>query len=586
MSKKITDFFTRDKRAGFLSQHEWIQLVLCLLIVGMHLLLLSTGRLDRAENSVLDYYFRQRPAIETHPDIVLIEIDEESLAQIGPLPWPRDYFNEMIEILNAWGASAIVFDVMFGAKGQFDSGELVRSLQQAGNVFLPVSLEDKMEKKFWVHSMPVVIEPERGGKEWVYSGSDLKAAARGIGHVNVDADLDGTVRRVKSFLADAGEIHPHLALPVSFYELNKPLPGPYDFDLPQDEDGNLLINWAGKWEESFSHYSYADLIRGYQATLKGQRSSFDPMLVKDKICLIGITAKGRAKLRATPIESEFPLFGIHANIINSILTERFVKPASFLVNAVCLMVIGLIASLLFLCFRNVPSFVAGLFLGVMWALVGFLIFSFQGIWLYVFHPILLIISLFIFSAIYSQVIMAKERNRLFDLATKDGLTGLYVIRHFREVLNQVAKEHLQTKKPLSIILIDIDNFKPVNDTYGHPAGDMVLKKTAETIFACLRSRRDLQEVDFVARYGGEEFIIMLRNADLKEASEVVAERVRVAIEKTTFRWNDVFIPVTASLGVSTLHFDETVPDAMVHRADEALYEAKRTGKNKVCKEKS
>ena len=135
-----------------------------------------------------------------------------------------------------------------------------------------------------------------------------------------------------------------------------------------------------------------------------------------------------------------------------------------------------------------------------------------------------------------------------------------------------------------MILLDIDNFKKINDTHGHPTGDMVLKKTAAILLAFIRKRRAFREIDFAARYGGEEFIIMLRKAGLKEATEIAAERIRKKIEETKFEWEGKLIPVTVSLGVAELHSGENVPDPMVHRSDAALYKAKEAGKNRVCAE--
>jgi diguanylate cyclase (GGDEF)-like protein len=152
------------------------------------------------------------------------------------------------------------------------------------------------------------------------------------------------------------------------------------------------------------------------------------------------------------------------------------------------------------------------------------------------------------------------------------------------ILNQSVTDAKERKQPLAVILMDIDNFKKINDTYGHPAGDMVLKKAAQEISRCFRVKRASHQVDFAARYGGEEFIIMLRGAALQDAGFKVAERVRQTVEKAEFDWEGVKIPVTLSLGVAMLHEDENVPDLMVRRADEALYRAKKAGKNRVCLE--
>ncbi|MCM8776065.1 MAG: CHASE2 domain-containing protein [Candidatus Omnitrophica bacterium] len=587
IEQKLIHYFTRRRRGGILSQLDWIQLLLCGLIIGLHVFLLKTNSLERVENIFLDSFFRGRPAMAVHPDIVLVEIDQDSLEAIGQWPWPWRYHAEMAGLLQEWQVKAAVFDLAFPESNlPYEDTTLEQALSKTEQDYLPVHLENKMEKKFWVHSLAVVLEPNRGRMIWAHSAPQLERDVHGLGHNNIQLDPDGVLRRIQPYLAYGGETYPHLALRVAYDYLGEPLPPSSSLDLPVDEDGYFFINWAGKWRDTFKHYSYSDLIRSNQALKQGLIPNFDLNQLRGKICLIGLSSPKIADLKVTPLEANYPTLGVYANVIQSVLTKRFVIPASFVLNLICLVAIGMVASVLFVTFRNVPSFIAGLALGGVWIVFSFLLFWQKGIWLYVFHPIILIIILFIFSAIYDHVVSTRERLQLFDLATRDGLTGLYVIRHFREILNQGVEEAVRKKEPLSLILIDIDNFKPINDTHGHQAGDMVLKRTAGIIFSCFRSKRPIEEVDFVARYGGEEFIVMLRKADLEDVAVKVAERIRTAVESAVFTWEDKVIPVTISLGVATLHPNESIPDWMVRRADEALYQAKRTGKNRVCTEKT
>lgn len=225
-------------------------------------------------------------------------------------------------------------------------------------------------------------------------------------------------------------------------------------------------------------------------------------------------------------------------------------------------------------------------IGLIWVILSFLIFWQKGVWLYVMHPLLLIFFLYVFSTAFVLIIRNQERLQLFRLATRDGLTGLYVIRHFRTLLNQAAQEEQKRKRPLSVILGDIDHFKHINDTYGHACGDMVLKGVAHAIQSAVEEKDLPKDYNVVARYGGEEMIVMLRNYNLADAAFKVAEHVRKQVEKESFVWEGKPVSVTISLGVATLHSDEAVPDLMVHRADEALYRAKEGGRNRVCIEDS
>jgi len=476
MFETIEYLFARGGRRRPFIRSDFIQLVFCVIIIGFYVALLASGRLIRVENIALEYFFKDRPAIKADSSIAMIEIGEESLRSIGRWPWPWHYHAKMIRLLNEWGAKAIVFDFFFDESiAALENDDLEKALEQAKQVYFPVMLGPKPEKKFWIHSLPVVLEPKGEGKIWTHSAAKLEKNVRALGHINAETDDDGVLRRISPYLAYGQEIHPYLALKVAYDQTGKPLRDFDELNLPLDADGKLFVNWTGKWKNSCEHYAYADLIRSYQELNQGLRPVLDPKVVKDKICLIGLTAGEFSSTKVNAFESACPSIAVHANVINSILTNQFVIPVAVTTNALCLVLVGFITSLLFVNFRNTVSFVMGLAIGVIWVVVCFMLFWFKGIWLYVFHELLLILTLFIFSALYSLVMSGLERARLFDLATRDGLTGLYVIRYFREVLNRTVKEALIKKAFLSLILIDIDNFKPVNDTYSHQAGDMVLR---------------------------------------------------------------------------------------------------------------
>lgn len=165
-------------------------------------------------------------------------------------------------------------------------------------------------------------------------------------------------------------------------------------------------------------------------------------------------------------------------------------------------------------------------------------------------------------------------NKLQKMATKDGLTQ---INNRSQALSFFEKEIERLNQfggKLSILLMDLDKFKSVNDTYGHPAGDEVIKQTAKAIRASLR------QGDCVGRYGGEEFIVILPNANEKQAFDV-AERIRNAIENLKIVYDENTIPVSISAGITEVFptEEEEEPDSFIKQADIALYEAKARGRN-------
>lgn len=582
---KLEDLFTRQRRTRFWDTLDFFHFLICLVLIGIFVLLLAAGTFEPIENSFLDTFFRQRPATAGHSDLVVIEIDQESIRAVGPWPWPWSYYAQMIEILHKWQAKAMVLDFTLSEENAPEQeAALQKVLAQKPSLYLPVSLETQSGKKFWIHNMPVALEPEHEKKAWSHSLKEVEQAVKGLGHRNIETDRDGVVRRVPPYLSYGRESYFYLPLKVAAEEQGVSLSRRMDLKQPLDSRGNLLINWTGAWSEVFTHYSFSDLVRSAQALDKGMNPLISPDKIHGKICLIGITAKDLADLKVTPLDSATPSVGIQASVFHDALTGHYLKPASKQWNMFCLCLAGFLASVFFVIFGNVASFISGILLAMVWVAASFLLFVQRGIWIYSFYPLMLILTLFIFSAIYNQIRLKKEESRLFTLATRDGLTGLYVIRHFREILNQAVQDAREQRQPLSVILMDIDNFKKTNDTYGHAAGDMILKKTAQVIHGCFRTKRPLHEVDFAARYGGEEFIVMVRNADLKAVGLHVAERVRKAIEAAVFEWEGTVIPVTVSVGVATLRDEENIPDIMVRRADEALYRAKKAGKNRVCLE--
>jgi two-component system cell cycle response regulator len=161
-----------------------------------------------------------------------------------------------------------------------------------------------------------------------------------------------------------------------------------------------------------------------------------------------------------------------------------------------------------------------------------------------------------------------------SLAIRDGLTGLYNNRHFREVLGHQVEMSRRYGWPLSLLFLDIDNFKNVNDTWGHPEGDLVLKALADFLQSHVRL------ADVLCRYGGEEFVVLLPQTSWNQAYRL-AERLREGIAATPILLGHGEIHITVSIGLSCLT-PELSGEDLVKAADASLYQAKQSGKNRVC----
>ncbi|MBX3705636.1 MAG: diguanylate cyclase [Pseudomonadales bacterium] len=172
--------------------------------------------------------------------------------------------------------------------------------------------------------------------------------------------------------------------------------------------------------------------------------------------------------------------------------------------------------------------------------------------------------------------LLRVKQEMETLAHTDPLTGLSNRRYFMQRLHEEIERARRHGHPLSVALLDLDHFKIINDTFGHDAGDQVLRAVARTIFGVKRSS------DVAARFGGEEFALLLPETDPAGAARV-AERLREAIESLLVpRPAGAPLSVTTSIGVATLHSPEAGLDNLLIRADRALYDAKRAGRNRVC----
>jgi two-component system cell cycle response regulator len=176
----------------------------------------------------------------------------------------------------------------------------------------------------------------------------------------------------------------------------------------------------------------------------------------------------------------------------------------------------------------------------------------------------------------TSIANAKLYGEIERLAVTDGLTGLFNHRHFQEKLAQEFSRLERFSEPISLLIIDIDHFKKINDTYGHPVGDAVLKKVSGII------RKTIRNIDIPARYGGEEFAVILLGTDTNGALKM-AERLRKSIADAKFSSEQNAFNVTVSIGISTHAREMKKREALVEQADKALYRAKGTGRNRSVK---
>ena len=194
----------------------------------------------------------------------------------------------------------------------------------------------------------------------------------------------------------------------------------------------------------------------------------------------------------------------------------------------------------------------------------------------IFGPVFMITVSYLGTMGYNYIRLTIESSKLKTLAITDGLTGLFVHRYFYLRLKNEFEKALRYGNNLSLIILDVDNFKKFNDTYGHQQGDTVLRTVADILMKISR------KVDVVARYGGEEFCIILPGT-AEYGAKGFAERLRKEIESYNFPGQDKPLKVTASFGVASIP-TKGISDyeKFISSADMALYRAKNSGRNRVC----
>jgi len=170
--------------------------------------------------------------------------------------------------------------------------------------------------------------------------------------------------------------------------------------------------------------------------------------------------------------------------------------------------------------------------------------------------------------------LERSNTQLRHLSQTDGLTGLYNRATWQAFLDTEFQRGKRYGSEASLVMLDIDHFKPINDTHGHPAGDQVIRKISALI------KHNLRQPDLAGRYGGEEFAVILPETNL-EGARCFAERLRESVEKTRIDCGSVELAVTISLGVATLASAHASADHWLEAADRALYKAKESGRNRV-----
>jgi len=400
--------------------------IVTILITGLMLLRLSP--FETLEEKLYDYRFKIRGTVKTPENIVIAAIDEKSIERLGRWPWGRDKLALLVKRLADAGAEIIAFDVILSEKEKNDT-ILGRAMNQAGNVILPVVFDfDKKSvmpgNKFLINSAYKSVDnPEKfnkynpiTAKRVLIPVPELIRETMTLGHINMFPDSDGTLRWESLVIEYDGYLYPSITLQAVALYLGIP---PENIILeaaegirlgtryiPTDRWCRTLINYYGS-EQTFKHISISDILEG----------GIKPEVLQGKIILIGATAVGIYDLRVTPFSPAMPGVEKHANVIASILENRFLRTASLVTDLCILLLSGILFSFLLTRFKAVgASGIAGLFLMLIFS-AGYYMFAQKGIWINITYPSINILLIFISINAYNYAVeerFAKKIRAMFS----------------------------------------------------------------------------------------------------------------------------------------------------------------------------
>jgi CHASE2 domain-containing sensor protein len=344
------------------------------------------GIFEFQEMLAYDFLLRHRPTQQVNPEIVIIEISDDTLKGLGRWPLPRDYHADLIEILSKNGCRSIVFDILFSEPSGADV-RLELAMKESGRVYLPFAfrLENKRGE--------AVAQEVLGGVT-----DTLKSAVYGVGHINIFVDNDGKSRRLPLWVKRNDQSWPALGFLAAAHYLGKE---PASIAVPFDLRTGIWVNYPGAWLKTFRHFSYLDIIQSAAAAKKGEVPRLELSLFRNKICFIGLTAAGTSDFRANPVDPVYPMVGTQASICNSILQGAYIRRLGNFLRVLINFMLFFIGLWLALKLAPLVAFACSFLLAAGYIFTAQVLFNIRGVFYDIFFPV----SSLIF--VYSGVLLVK-----------------------------------------------------------------------------------------------------------------------------------------------------------------------------------
>lgn len=560
-------------------------------------------------------------------DVVILTVDDESyeylINKYGEWPIPRHIYAKILDYVESQNPSVVGFDLLFvhSMRNNKDSdNKLAEAFKKYDNAFTAINFDDRDFTVRKPVTLPEKMTVNLNVKSSKFSPAIYKNCrsilpqiienTENIGHINTAKDDDGITRSVPLFVAyprysvdaqgnytaDKNDIYPYMTLKMALKYIanknaitvddlikNSTINNKYfeimpNLKLPMSSDGRVTLNWFGDTGlVDSNNFKYIPLWKVVESMDNGKE-----VLAKDtftdKVVFVGTSVFSLSDIKSVPTSKYMPGVEVHATLFDNIVNHSLIKSLSPVQNIIIAAVIAAIVAFIgFYCASVGVALTLSSLVLIGYSILSTVVMQCFNLWIWLTLPITLSFIAIVAVYIIKYVLKSRDFELTYKLATTDGLTDLYNHRFFQEQMKICIDDCKRYNRNFSLIMIDIDFFKKFNDTYGHQAGDAVLRGVAHTL------KRNVRSSDIVCRYGGEEMAIILKDTAFEEAN-LIADKICKTIAAKPFKIAaNTEKQVTISLGVSTYPICGLETQEMIEFADRGLYAAKENGRNQVGK---
>jgi len=560
-------------------------------------------------------------------DVVILTVDDESyeylINKYGEWPIPRHIYAKILDYVESQNPSVVGFDLLFvhSMRNNKDSdNKLAAAFKKYDNAFTAINFDDRDFTVRKPVTLPEKMTVNLNVKSSKFSPAIYKNCrsilpqiienTENIGHINTAKDDDGITRSVPLFVAyprysvdaqgnytaDKNDIYPYMTLKMALKYIanknaitvddlikNSTINNKYfeimpNLKLPMSSDGRVTLNWFGDTGlVDNNNFKYIPLWKVVES-MDGGKEVLAKDTFTDKVVFVGTSVFSLSDIKSVPTSKYMPGVEVHATLFDNIVNHSLIKSLSPVQNIIIAAVIAAIVAFIgFYCASVGVALALSSLVLIGYSILSTVVMQCFNLWIWLTLPITLSFIAIVAVYIIKYVLKSRDFELTYKLATTDGLTDLYNHRFFQEQMKICIDDCKRYNRNFSLIMIDIDFFKKFNDTYGHQAGDAVLRGVAHTL------KRNVRSSDIVCRYGGEEMAIILKDTAFEEAN-LIADKICKTIAAKPFKIAaNTEKQVTISLGVSTYPICGLETQEMIEFADRGLYAAKENGRNQVGK---